>query len=335
MVQYLHRTVKDFVQKPEVWREILAMTMVPFDPYTILCKGYLIEAKTTQLSLTSPKDLWRVITRALGYASKATTESHASLIPLLDELNRVTTLHSNQLVQGSKKDFPTAIPGHAILFPAALQLDLSFWVEELLNRGHPIIREKSEKPYILEALEFEETKSGLGWLDPESISSVPTFDSPRLLLERGADPHEKYRGRKVWHHIQDQLMEKISSDAAKEWLALVGIFIPFGVCLINSEDIDSTKSMSPDEMTKIREFLRKHPGSSKTPKRKGRRGNVQKTVENINKSESRRMAAKARKKSHFQNSGATTEELERIQRDLFVDAAEKYEAEIILTRNSR
>jgi hypothetical protein len=327
MVQYLHRTVKDFVQKPEVWREILAMTIVPFDPYMFLCKGYLLEAKTTQLSLTLPKDLWRVITRALGYASKATTDSHASLIPLLDELNRVTTLHSNQLAHGSKKDFPTAISGHAILLPAALQLDLYFWVEELLNRGHPIIREKSEKPYILEALEFEETKSGLGWLDPESISSVPTFESLRLLLERGADPHEKHHGRKVWHHIQDLLMEKTSSDVAKEWLALVGIFIPFGICLINSEDMDSTKSMSPDEMTKIKEFLRKHPGSSRTPKRKGRRGNVHKAPEKISKSESRKMAAKARKKSHFQNSGATTEELERMQRDLFVGAAERHEAE--------
>lgn len=171
------------------------------------------------------------------------------------------------------------------MFSAALQLDLSFWVEELLNRGHPIIREKSEKPHILEALEFEETKSDLGLLDLESISSVITFDSLRLLLEMGADPHEKHRGRKVWHHIQDLLMKKLPSDAAKEWPPLVGIFILFGICLINSEDIDSTKSISLDEMSRIREFLRKHPESSKTPKRKGRRGSVQKTVENINKTE--------------------------------------------------
>jgi hypothetical protein len=263
MVQYLHRTVKDFVQKPQAWTEILAMTIIPFNPYISLCKGYLLEAKTTQLSASSPQDLWRVITRALAYASKATSDCHASLIPLLDELNRVTTIHSNQLVHGSSKDFPKAIPGHAILLPAALQLNLCFWVEELLKRGQPIMREKLNKPYILEALDFEETTKSLGWLDPESISSVPTFESLRLLLEKGANPHEKYRGQKLWQHVQDLPMKKTTSAVAKEWLAPVEIFIPYGIYLINSEDINYTKSISPDELAKIKESLRNHPSSSK------------------------------------------------------------------------
>ena len=44
--QYLHRTVKDFLEQPEIWDRIVAATGAKFHPYTALYASYLLQLKS-------------------------------------------------------------------------------------------------------------------------------------------------------------------------------------------------------------------------------------------------------------------------------------------------
>ena len=48
-VQYLHRTVKDFLEQPEIWDRIVAATGAKFHPYTALYASYLLQLKSLDL----------------------------------------------------------------------------------------------------------------------------------------------------------------------------------------------------------------------------------------------------------------------------------------------
>lgn len=50
-VCYLHRTVKDYLERPEVWGQIIKLTDEFFDPNTALLMAFVVEAKTVGLSL--------------------------------------------------------------------------------------------------------------------------------------------------------------------------------------------------------------------------------------------------------------------------------------------
>jgi hypothetical protein len=53
-VQYLHRTVKDFLENPTLWDQLIAANRSPYDPYLALCRSFV-----TQFKVMSPDSLSR------------------------------------------------------------------------------------------------------------------------------------------------------------------------------------------------------------------------------------------------------------------------------------
>jgi hypothetical protein len=198
-VQYLHRTVKDFVEKPDIWKELVAVTASPFDPYVSLCKAYLLELKAYDLSVSPPGDLWSLISRALAYASKAIQNSHAVLIPHLDAINKVATTFSKHPKCISERVFPKMPPDHAMLIPLALHLDLYFWVEELVRRGHPLVPSRSLRSYMSTC--SVDLPEWLG-ISPDNSRSI------QLLRERGASNHLKRKPTTVSRTWEPQKKRK-------------------------------------------------------------------------------------------------------------------------------
>ena len=110
-VQYLHRTVKDFLEQPHIWSQLLAATPPPFNPEASLYASYLQRIKTfdTGASATdiqkqrrvyrpaenrkkqrSADQLIELITGALEFTARA--EAHipqAEYIKFIDELDQV------------------------------------------------------------------------------------------------------------------------------------------------------------------------------------------------------------------------------------------------------
>lgn len=44
-VQYLHRSVRDYIQSPEIWSWLVSVIQQPFDPYLVLLKSHLLHMK--------------------------------------------------------------------------------------------------------------------------------------------------------------------------------------------------------------------------------------------------------------------------------------------------
>lgn len=84
--QYHHRTVKDYIEQPNIQAKLLGMMKNPFDPYLKLCSASLSIHKTvTHTKFTPP------LLQCLRFASKIREENTGSMMKILDELENTTT----------------------------------------------------------------------------------------------------------------------------------------------------------------------------------------------------------------------------------------------------
>jgi hypothetical protein len=110
-VQYLHRTVKDFLEKRDVREMILSHTrQTDFDPYISLVRSQLLQLKsapglpmTPEKLSTHDKIMVGLSETAMKYAGSI--KAIANHITLLDELNKTITFHKETRKMRSAKEW--------------------------------------------------------------------------------------------------------------------------------------------------------------------------------------------------------------------------------------
>lgn len=90
-VQYLHRTVKDYISSERAQKTLQIPTTSSFNPHQSLCAGNLAHLKTFDDSriLVPGTPFWDSIERCLYSAAQLQSDSPASTMSLLDELRQV------------------------------------------------------------------------------------------------------------------------------------------------------------------------------------------------------------------------------------------------------
>lgn len=85
-VCYLHRTVKDYLERPEVWDQIVKLTDESFDPNTALLMAFVVEAKTVGLSLEAKHicDVGLQLFQKAAQLSAIPSEGNDKLVEHLD-----------------------------------------------------------------------------------------------------------------------------------------------------------------------------------------------------------------------------------------------------------
>ena len=107
-VQYLHRTVKDFLEDPQVWTKLRASSKGDFDPYIALCRSYLTQLKVQPIEPVQAESfLLHNATKCLTQASLCEKHSdplslQKDLIPVLDELDCAATQIWNTFTRPGK-----------------------------------------------------------------------------------------------------------------------------------------------------------------------------------------------------------------------------------------
>ncbi|OCL07889.1 hypothetical protein AOQ84DRAFT_222459 [Glonium stellatum] len=106
-VQFLHRTVKDFIDAPRNWTKIVKEAGFSFDPIMKLCSAYLFKIKTVN---PDRPDRWQDALKALiEYAIQIQENRGTAPIAILDEADRVTeqitTQHYNPVSRVLKHRF--------------------------------------------------------------------------------------------------------------------------------------------------------------------------------------------------------------------------------------
>jgi hypothetical protein len=98
-VQYLDRTVKDFLEKQDVRKMILSHTEpTDFDPYVSLLRSYILLLKCAPgppFTPKTPHKIRGISEIAMKYAGSII--ANANHITLLDELNKTITFHKETL----------------------------------------------------------------------------------------------------------------------------------------------------------------------------------------------------------------------------------------------
>lgn len=88
-VQYLHRTVRDYLARSDVWEYIVSGTQNSFDPDIALCGAFLLHVKTVTPSFEILDSFWTSFKNCIEYALRFEGRAKDLHITVLNELERV------------------------------------------------------------------------------------------------------------------------------------------------------------------------------------------------------------------------------------------------------
>jgi hypothetical protein len=253
----LYRTLKDYIEQPEIWKQICVTTPL-FSPLASLCKAYALEIKGIDYSVSDDYEdnedtlediqcrIPELIADAMFICTLADDQQSKSLIPVLDALDAIVTRKFTPKGDRQVAQVPQSPP---LMMSLAIRYDLYFWIEELLKRGHPTRLSRSGAPFIFIAvdndddfLELPGMPLDMDW-ERRRIEYRPSVKCLGALLSNGADPCEEYGDSTAWSRVVDKFSEILSdpdvlvvSDysalAIGEWLDVAEIFIGHGASAV-------------------------------------------------------------------------------------------------------
>jgi hypothetical protein len=91
-IEYLHRTVKDYLEREEVWSQLLQATTRSFNAKLSLCRANLSLLKVQEPDKISEDTFWECVIDCLKYAGEAETNMMEPQVLLIDELGRVADI---------------------------------------------------------------------------------------------------------------------------------------------------------------------------------------------------------------------------------------------------
>lgn len=200
-VDFLHRTVRDFLMTKEMHDLLQERAPAKFDARTALCSVQLALIKATPLShligdehgINYTSDL--LMCDMLHYAREAEVHNGIPEIALLDEFNRVLLQHTT-----STRSRPGSVRG--LLWNYSMEKFVGFLVRaglhhcvaQMLDRQPQLLVQVYDHPLLVLAVESQTGKEITRTAQTyEKKDSTVDVDMVRVLLDRGADPNEKIR----------------------------------------------------------------------------------------------------------------------------------------------
>ncbi|MCJ1431082.1 hypothetical protein MMC27_000432 [Xylographa pallens] len=103
-VQYLHRTVRDWFERTEVWGDVTSLTAnTPFDPNMSLLRGWILRLKVLPVEAganiasygNGNGQIWEIVKEAIAFAKETkvdTDQASAECLALIQELDNIVAL---------------------------------------------------------------------------------------------------------------------------------------------------------------------------------------------------------------------------------------------------
>jgi len=206
-VQYLHRTVKDFLELPSVWQALLGHGPENFDPNLALLRGYVSQFKHMNPNNLDRDAFWTAIRRCIEYVG-VNEHTEQSVIDILDELDRSASKLANapcldgstfiarysRIVDTGRTLWPhwtCTFAGYAddrgfTFLSLAVKLKLYFYVHSKVTENCLVTQSSGLWSLLSDAVIVEP--------DFQTFFNIKTFPDllmVTLLLERGANPNWK------------------------------------------------------------------------------------------------------------------------------------------------
>ena len=227
-VQYLHRTVKDFLETPQVWGRIMLACPRTYDPYLAMCRSFVAQLKCLDPGSTGREAFRQTVKRIMLYAQSVQDrleegQSAQSLVSLMDEIDRTATnLHK---ASGMECSWPfkfltdvllpecRAVTGRFTFLSLAVRLGLYIYVEAKVHHG--CLTHDNDGLMLLLG---DAIKPRVAFCK-HPIKRNQSVKMVKMLLEHGADPnkvcltrqqrmtttHSYERANTVWHHLIERI----------------------------------------------------------------------------------------------------------------------------------
>jgi hypothetical protein len=203
-VDFLHRTVHDFLRTKDMQDLLLAKTKSGFNPESSILRGYLVLLKAMPLSERRLKDqagpMQQLLEEAFFYAREVEIQTKSTNHNMINEFGAVI----DRISREAQQDFVwyrdsaigdyDGINGHArkaacsSFFEYTIQKGLHLYVKQKLQRT-PKTKLRGGRPILDCALRICPSKFS---------GEIELLDMVRYLLESGADPNEMYGACSVW-----------------------------------------------------------------------------------------------------------------------------------------
>jgi hypothetical protein len=192
-VDFLHRTVKDFLDTPEVWKRIISQSVQDFNADVSLMRSYLLQFKwlyNTGWQVPAFNSLFEEFMEFTSKAEESSGEAQSAYVDhfceTATELWRVR--HRTEGPHGWAKSIPASC-GHGSFLHLAMWFGLYSYVEHELEQESLAGTCQIEHSSLACAIVRKSTLSGQEFrLRPGNNKVVA------LLLAYGADPNAKIKG---------------------------------------------------------------------------------------------------------------------------------------------
>ena len=226
-VQYLHRTVRNFLEKPDVWQQLLSHTEKSgFDPHSRLLRSciYQLNAAVLLRRRGLVERLSTSLSVAMAHAYYAYAHTGKSNGFLLDQLNRLLKrkVVSYDLLDGINPDSSN------VIIHLAVQYGLVAYVTEKIAEDPDLLKfNRKARPLLDYAIMPQQTSHF------RFSAQLVT-----VLLQHGANPNKRFEGRSpwenalLWHYrslkrTREQGIE-IAKDRVMERLKIIRVLLEHG-----------------------------------------------------------------------------------------------------------
>jgi len=204
-VDFLHRTVKDFLEGQEMQDLLKNRASMTFDTRVSLCKIFLaqIKALPPRAVDSALNSLFALVDELMFYAGEVEYHKKESQVALLDELDRVVSIYANDtgFHWTNIRDPPDGLYDEMeskTFLAQAIQARLRLYVEEKLNSEPRLLNQKKGRPLLDYALRSKVISPIQLPLQRTNID----VEIVKYLLSKGANPNQRVHhldSRTVWN----------------------------------------------------------------------------------------------------------------------------------------
>ena len=244
-VEFLHRTVRDFITKRNVWTRLTAATKKDFDPNLALCRSYLLQLKTLQPESLTRDGFWAVITNSMYHAVVAAEYDIRIHMTMLNELDRAATILAATprfIASNVGRAFPADSDAHwtstgprgkrgNTLLAFLIQYDFYQLLEAKLDESYVSFYDHDGRSLLDYTIDWQFI--GTAEANRNHDNSLRHKRIIKLLLEKGADPNHGYATSTPWRNVLLRAHDVSLSHASrprsmKRWADVVDLYIQHG-----------------------------------------------------------------------------------------------------------
>ncbi|KAH7166528.1 hypothetical protein EDB81DRAFT_853152 [Dactylonectria macrodidyma] len=250
VVRYLHRSVKDWLESPEIWAKLLTGAQTPFNARLALSKSFLLQLQTSQQSIEI-ESFWYLIYSSVFFAW--TAEDITQARTTMDELHRVFCKFSDMI---TKHEPFGPYPAAEIFLNLAVYCNFDFSVETQLRSSSSrlSLNSSTERMSPLHRAVEEDIESFSDGFHPnwEKLRNMESWfkKNPNEKLLPGKsnwNPEKLAIQDSIWtlilFHRVPQLLDILlrsrtpeNKDVCRTWLRIISVFLSSGVTWTRQAD---------------------------------------------------------------------------------------------------